>query len=124
MRVLVVDDNEDLVEMLGIAVGTLGHHVQTARDGAGAVSAATNCRPDVALLDLGLPGMTGLEVARELRRRPETAHAVLVALTGWGDAEDRVRTRDAGFDHHLTKPADPHDLAKLLAEIEADLRAG
>ncbi len=120
LKVLVVDDNEDLVEMLSLVVEAAGHEVRKARDGRTAVSVATAYRPDVVLLDLGLPGLSGLDVARELRRHPDTAHARLVAFTGLGQAEDHRRTREAGFDRHLTKPTEPHELERLLAEIAAE----
>jgi PAS domain S-box-containing protein len=117
LRVLIVDDNADLVEMLAVLVAGLGHDVRKALDGRSAVSAAMAYRPDVVLLDLGLPVMSGIEVARELRRFPEMAAVRLVALTGWGQAEDRQRTAEAGFDRHLTKPTDPETLKALLAEL-------
>jgi two-component system, sensor histidine kinase len=117
LRVLVVDDNADLLDMLAVAVEGEGHEVQKALDGSSAVSAAMAFRPDVVVLDLGLPVMSGFDVARALRRDPGLAHVRLVALTGLGQADDRNQTRDAGFDHHLTKPADPLELQRLLAEI-------
>jgi PAS domain S-box-containing protein len=119
LKVLVVDDNADLAEVLAMVVEGLGHNVRKAFDGRTAISAATAYRPDVVLLDLGLPVMSGIDVARQLRQQPETAHALLVALTGWGQAEDRARTREAGFDHHLTKPADPSAIADLLSRCAA-----
>lgn len=118
-KVLIVDDNADLVELLGNAVSTLGHDVRKAFDGSSALSAAQSYRPDVVLLDLGLPVMDGIEVARRLRQMPETAEARLVAVTGWGQEEDRRQTREVGFDAHLTKPADPAILERLLAEFAA-----
>jgi CheY-like chemotaxis protein len=117
LKVLVVDDNADLVEMLAMVVEGLGYDVRKALDGEAAIAAAKDYRPDVVLLDLGLPVVDGFEVARQIRQRPETRHAHLVALTGWGQAEDRARTRDAGFDHHLTKPTDPGTLQRLLCEV-------
>jgi CheY-like chemotaxis protein len=114
LRVLVVDDNADLVAMLAVFVQSFGHDVRKAFDGPSAVSAAVSYRPDVILLDVGLPGMTGLDVARELRRRPETSTARLIALTGWGQVDDRLATQDAGFDAHLTKPTDPDVLGAVL----------
>jgi PAS domain S-box-containing protein len=114
LRVLVVDDNADLVGMLAVFVESFGHDVRKAFDGPSAVSAAVSYRPDVVLLDIGLPGMTGLDVARELRRRAETSGARLIALTGWGQADDRRATEAAGFDAHLTKPTDPDVLEALL----------
>ena len=121
LRVLIVDDNVDLVEVLELQVEQLGHEVRWAHDGQAAIPVALNFRPHVVLLDLGLPGMNGIDVARELRRHPETAQARLVALTGWGQAEDRRKTLEAGFDHHLTKPSDPQTLAALLAKVASDL---
>ncbi len=121
LKVLIVDDNVDLVEMLAMVVGGLGHRVQTSLDGESAVSTALTYRPDVVVLDVGLPVMNGLDVARELRRHDETAHARLIALTGWGQPEDREKTADAGFDYHLTKPADPRRLEQLLGQVAAEL---
>jgi PAS domain S-box-containing protein len=117
LKVLIVDDNIDLVEMLAVFVDGFGHNVQKAFDGLSAVSAALVYRPDVVLLDLGLPGMTGLDVAQELRRHPETAATYLVALTGWGRADDMQRTQAAGFNTHLTKPTEPEAVRQLLEVI-------
>jgi signal transduction histidine kinase/ActR/RegA family two-component response regulator len=122
LKVLVVDDNADLVEMLATLVSTLGHDVRKALDGRSAVSAATAYRPDVVFLDLGLPVMSGVEVARELKRLPETAGAILIALTGWGQAEDLRQTTEGGFDHHMTKPTDPKKLERLLAQLASEMR--
>jgi CheY-like chemotaxis protein len=119
LRVLVVDDNADLVDMLATVVINLGHDVRKALDGRTALAAATVYHPDVVLLDLGLPVMSGIEVARELRRSPDGAGLRLVALTGWGQPEDRRQTEEAGFDQHLTKPTDPQALAALLARYAA-----
>ena len=116
LKVLIVDDNEDLVEMLSAIVTDLGHEVRKALDGGSALDAALSYHPDLVLLDLGLPVLSGIEVARELRRRPETANVCLVAITGWGAPEDRARTRDAGFNHHLTKPVDPEQLIQVIAQ--------
>ena len=116
LRVLIVDDNEDLIEMLSAIVTDLGHEVRKALDGGSAVDAATSYHPDLVLLDLGLPVLSGIEVARELRRRPETSRVCLVAITGWGAPEDRARTCEAGFNHHLTKPVDPEELIQVIAQ--------
>jgi CheY-like chemotaxis protein len=115
--VLIVDDSADLVEMLGLVVEGFGHDVRKTLDGRSAIAVALAYRPDVVLLDLGLPVISGEDVARELRRHPEMAATRLVALTGWGQAEDRRRTKDAGFDDHLTKPTDPRELQRLLADV-------
>jgi PAS domain S-box-containing protein len=114
LKVLVVDDNNDLVEMLKLAVEGMGHQVRTALEGQSAISTALAYRPDVVLLDLGLPIISGLDVARELRRHREIADMRLVALTGWGQEVDRRHTSEAGFDYHLTKPTAPEELEKLL----------
>ena len=119
-RVLVVDDNQDFVQMLELCVAGMGHEVRKAFDGQTAISAALSFRPDVVLLDLGLPVVSGLDVARELRRHREMANMRLVALTGWGQEEDRRHTSEAGFDYHLTKPTDPEELEKLLAEFATE----
>jgi CheY-like chemotaxis protein len=119
LKVLIVEDNYDLVQMLEAAVRSMGHDVRKALDGQSAITAALAYRPDVVLLDLGLPVVSGLDVARELRQHATVAHARLVALTGWGQEEDRRQTAAAGFDHHLTKPTDPEDLETLLTEIAA-----
>jgi CheY-like chemotaxis protein len=115
LKVLVVDDNVDLVQMLQVAIQDMGHEVRNALDGRSAISAALSYQPDVILLDLGLPIVSGLDVARELRRHPETKHTGLVALTGWGQEEDRRNTSEAGFDYHLTKPTAPEELEGVLA---------
>ena len=93
-----------------------GHEIRIAHDGADAVQAAMAFHPDVALLDIGMPGMNGYEVARRIREQPEGARTTLVAITGWGQEEDKQRSADAGFDHHLTKPVDYHELVQLLAQ--------
>jgi two-component system CheB/CheR fusion protein len=122
LKVLVVDDNADLVEMLSMVVEGEGHDVRKALDGRSAIAAALSYRPDVVLLDLGLPLVSGIDVARELRRHDALASTRLVALTGWGQPEDRERTMEAGFDRHLTKPTHPQTLTDLLVEFarEAD----
>ena len=119
LKVLVVDDNADLVEMLATLVSAFGHDVRKAMDGHSAIAAALSFRPDLVFLDLGLPVLSGLEVARELRRHPEMAGTRLVALTGWGNAEDRRNTKDAGFDEHLIKPADAETVGCILAQLSS-----
>ncbi len=114
VRVLVVDDNVDAAESLADVLRALGHDVRTAHDGPAGLEAAADFRPDVALLDIGLPGLDGYEVARRLRRQPSFRSLVLAAMTGYGQEGDRRKARDAGFDHHLVKPVDPAALAPLL----------
>ena len=113
-RVLVVDDSVDSAETLGELLRIWGHDVRLAHDGPAAVAAASEYRPDVILLDIGLPGMDGFEVARRLKEDGIGAR-MLVALTGYGEQADRQRTQQAGFSHHLVKPVDPDTLRKLLA---------
>jgi PAS domain S-box-containing protein len=114
-RILVVDDNTDGAETLSILLSLSGHTVRVANDGPTALVAAGEFRPDVVLLDIGLPGLDGYEVARRLRARPEFRSTRLVALTGWGQQSDRERSRAAGFDYHAVKPIDPGELRKVLA---------
>jgi CheY-like chemotaxis protein len=114
--VLVVDDNRDAAESLAMMLELSGHDTAMAHDGPGALGAAPAFCPDVVLLDIGMPGMNGYEVAEQLRQTAPGRHALLVALTGWGQDEDKRRAVAAGFDHHLTKPV---DLANLHAVLEA-----
>jgi signal transduction histidine kinase/ActR/RegA family two-component response regulator len=113
-RVLVVDDNIDAAETLRMLLEMNGHEVRCAHEGAQAIELAMDFRPDVALLDIGLPRMDGFELARRLRARPEMRDTRLIALTGYGQAEDRSRALAAGFDDHLTKPVDPNALEDLI----------
>jgi CheY-like chemotaxis protein len=114
-RILVVEDNQDAAESLRLLLALIGHDVRVAHSGPEGVRVAHSWRPDVVLCDLGLPGLDGYGVARELRLDPTTARVRLLALTGYGSDEDRRRSRQAGFDHHLVKPADPEELKRLLA---------
>jgi PAS domain S-box-containing protein len=114
-RVLVADDNRDAAESLGLLLGLAGHEVRIAQDGPGALEAAAEFRPDTVLLDIGMPGLNGYEVAARLRAFDWGRALVLVALTGWGQEHDRQRALGAGFDHHLTKPIDPERIEALLA---------
>ncbi len=117
-RVLVVDDNRDAATSLGMLLKFLGTEVQIAHDGPTALRIIESFRPDVVLLDIGMPGMDGFEVARRVREKVDFNDIMLIALTGWGQAEDRNRTRNAGFDHHLVKPADITALQTLLTAID------
>jgi CheY-like chemotaxis protein len=114
-RVVIADDNRDGADSLSLVVRAFGCDVKTAYDGAGAVDAAAKTRPHVVFLDLGMPGMDGLEAARRIRALPGLERALLVAVTGWGQERDREQTSDAGFDAHLVKPADPHTIRTLIA---------
>ncbi|MBN3758539.1 response regulator [Paraburkholderia sp. Tr-20389] len=114
-RVMVVDDSVDGAESMSILLEMLGHEVRVMYDGAAAIAAASEFKPEVVLLDIGLPGVDGYQVARALRAEPATAGALLIALTGYGQDSDRQRTRDAGFDHHLVKPASLDDIERVIA---------
>ena len=116
-RLLVVDDNRDAADSLAAMLRLAGYPVQVAYDGGGAMALAETARPDVLLLDLGMPQTSGYDVARWVRRQPWGTAVRLIALTGWGQDEDRRRTREAGFDLHLTKPVDPDRLLAVLAEV-------
>ncbi len=118
LRVLVVDDNVDAAKTLAMLLRLEGHEIRMEHDGLAAVEAAQAYAPDVVLLDIGLPGLDGYEVARRLRAIPALADTVLVALTGYGQEEDRRRSATAGFDHHLVKPIDLQTLASLLSGCE------
>jgi CheY-like chemotaxis protein len=113
-RILVVDDNADAGESLAMFLRLQGHVVKVAIDGHTAMDMALTDPPQVAFLDIGMPGMDGYELARRLKQQPALASVTLVALTGWGQEDDRRRTQEAGFDFHLTKPAEPEVLGRLL----------
>lgn len=117
-RVLVVDDNVDGAESLAMLLEMYGHEAATAHDGLAALETASSFRPDVAFLDIGLPGIDGYELARRLRGQPAQAKLVLVALTGWGSEEDKRKSEEAGFDFHLTKPVEASAIAKVLARAD------
>jgi len=114
-RVLVVDDNRDAVTGLTALLRIWGHEIAVAHDGGEALAVADEFRPEVVLLDLGLPVLNGVEVGRQLREKPWGGSIRIVAVTGWGQPEDRRRTREAGFDDHLVKPIEPAVLREHLA---------
>jgi CheY-like chemotaxis protein len=116
-RVLVVDDNADAADSLARLLSMDGYEVRVANGGIEALHEAEAFRPDVMLLDIGLPMMNGYDVARRIRREPWGAAVRLVALTGWGQEEDRRRSREAGFDDHVVKPVDPNSLRSLLRRV-------
>jgi CheY-like chemotaxis protein/anti-sigma regulatory factor (Ser/Thr protein kinase) len=114
-RVLVVDDNIDAAESIAVFLRLEGHEVRTVSDGPQAVAIAQVFAPHVAVVDIGLPGMNGYEVARRLQQRTAGAPSLLIALTGYGQREDRVRSEEAGFHHHFVKPADPRIIQSAIA---------
>lgn len=117
LRMLVVDDNVDAAESLAMLMRASGHDVRTAHDGPTALDLALDYRPNVVLLDIGLPGLDGYEVAKRMRQQPVHQNVVVVAMTGYGKESDRKRAQDAGFDHHLVKPARFEQLQKILASV-------
>jgi len=115
-RILVADDNRDAADSLATMLSLMGHEARAAYDGLGAVETAATFRPDVIVLDVGMPRVDGYEAARRIRKEPWSNGVVLVALTGWGQEEDRARARNAGFDHHLTKPATIDAIVHLITQ--------
>ena len=116
-RLLVVDDNHDAADSLARLLQLQGHEVRVVYDGPTALKAARAVRPDMVFLDVGMPGMDGYEVARQMRQTPGLEDVVLAALTGWGQQEDRRRTAEAGFDHHLVKPVETAEVESLVASL-------
>jgi CheY-like chemotaxis protein len=123
-RILIVDDNEDGAASLEMLLQIAGHETYTAREGKGALELAERVRPDAVLLDIGLPGLNGYDVCRRIRTEPWGKDLMLVALTGWGQDEDRRRSKEAGFDAHMVKPVDAEVLLKLLTSPERKALAG
>jgi CheY-like chemotaxis protein len=119
LRILVVDDSPDAADSLSLLLTVLGHEVRTAYDGPAALHAAATFRPQVVLLDIGLPRLDGCEVAQRLRQQDGLRDALLVAVTGFGQEVDRRRCYEAGFDLFLLKPYDPTELVRLLADKQA-----
>ncbi len=117
LRILVVDDSVDTAESLAMLLQACGHDVRIAHDGPTAQEVVLDYRPDVVLLDIGLPGLDGYEVAKRVRHQPALSSVVLVAMTGYGQESDRQRSHEAGFDHHLSKPADFGKLQEILGTI-------
>ena len=114
-RILVVDDNHDSAMSLAMMLSIMGHDTRTAHDGESAVTTAEDFLPEVVLLDIGLPKLNGYEVAQRIRETPWGKSMFLIAVTGWGQEDDKRRAQEAGFDHHFTKPADPEALETLIA---------
>ena len=114
IRLLIVDDNRDAADSLALLLGLEGHEVRVAYAGRPAIEVAHEFKPEIAILDLGLPDLSGYDVARLLRQDPALARIELIALTGWGQEEHRRRALEAGFDHHITKPVDLEALERLL----------
>jgi CheY-like chemotaxis protein len=118
-RILVADDNQDAADTLAMILKVIGNDVRTANDGLQAVNTAADFQPSVILLDIGMPELNGYEACQRIRQQPWGKNIILIALTGWGQDEDKRRSEEAGFDHHLVKPVDPLVLEKLLATLPA-----
>jgi signal transduction histidine kinase/ActR/RegA family two-component response regulator len=123
LRMLIVDDNRDAADSLAMLLRTTGNEIRTAYDGLEALQVASEFRPEVVLLDIGLPKIDGHEVAQRLRHEAWGRRVCLIAITGWSDESDRARSRAAGFDHHLVKPLDTAHLAQLLGSVERSARS-
>ena len=117
-RLLVVDDNKDAAESMSMLLEMWGHDVAYAYDGPTALETAEQWQPEAVFLDIGLPGMDGYEVAERLRELPHAKDAVLIAITGYGQEDDRLRSRQAGIDHHLVKPVAPDALRSLIDSLK------
>lgn len=118
-RILVVDDNHDSALSLAMMLSIMGHDTKTAHDGESAVATAESFQPEVVLLDIGLPKLNGYEVAQRIREQPWGAAMYLIAVTGWGQDEDRQRSAEVGLNQHMVKPVEPSALEKLLASLAA-----
>ncbi len=123
LRVMVVDDNRDAAILMGRLLKTLGNDVHVVHDGFAALEAAERFLPEAVLLDIGLPKMDGYETARMLREMPVCKDVTIIAVTGWGQDEDREKGRRAGFDHHVVKPADSSTLMQLLSTVRSKVVA-
>jgi CheY-like chemotaxis protein len=117
LRIVIVDDNRDAADSLAMLLTMDGHQVSVTHDGVSALSVIEAVRPQVAVLDIGMPDMNGYQLAQRIRSSLPSEPMVLVALTGWGQAQDLARAKAAGFDHHLVKPAEPEAIRSLIASI-------
>jgi CheY-like chemotaxis protein len=118
VRILVVDDNQDAAMTAKMLLQMMGNAVRTAHDGEAAIAEAKEFRPDVVLCDIGLPKKNGYEVARAIREQPWGKSMILIAVTGWGQEDDKCKSQEAGFDRHMVKPVEPLTLMKMIAELD------
>jgi DNA-binding response OmpR family regulator len=114
-RILVVDDNREIVDSLALILGEEGYVVDTAYDGRVALEIIASTAPDAVVLDIGMPGISGYDVVREVRRRYQR-RPLMIAFTAWSEVSDKILAKQVGFDHYLEKPASPRDLLKILSE--------
>jgi CheY-like chemotaxis protein len=119
-RVLIADDNRDAAESLAILLQLEGHDVTVVSDGHEAIAVFDSVRPDAALLDIGMPGLNGYEIAKHIRQSPHGRAVLLIAVTGWGQDDDKALAFECGFNHHFTKPVEPEVLTALLARQVSD----
>lgn len=124
LRVLIVDDSRDGADSLAMILDLMGNETRTAYDGEEAVAAADEFRPEVILLDIGLPKLNGYETCRRIRQEPWGKQILIIAQTGWGQEDVRLRTQEAGFNHHLVKPVDTAELMRLLDDARKSEGAG
>jgi CheY-like chemotaxis protein len=117
-RILLVDDNADAASALALLLETLGHKVQVAHSGSAALARLDDYRPNILFLDLGMPGMSGYEVAQKMRENPAYDNVMLIALTGWGQDEDFRRSNEAGFSYHLVKPIRLSTVKEILSKVQ------
>lgn len=117
MRIMIVEDNEALAQTTGWLIEMIGYDYKLAANAKEAIASYLEYKPDVLMIDIGLPGMNGYDLCRELKSRPELSKAVFIAQTGWGESEHRRLTAEAGFDHHMVKPLYLEALESLLGEI-------
>jgi len=118
LRILIVDDNKDGADSLAMMLKMMGNDTRTAYDGKEGVELAGEFRPEVVLFDIGMPKLNGYEACRLIRKQPWGRKIIVIAVTGWGQEDDRQRSHDAGFDHHMVKPVDPQDLMKMLTGLQ------
>ena len=116
-RILLADDNVDYAASMALILEAMGHDVRVANDGEQAVALAQIFSPQIAFLDIGLPTLSGYALARRLRTLPETRKCILVAVTGWGQEDDKRNAREAGFDHHLVKPVEPEQMHSIVDSV-------
>ena len=119
-RILVVDDNVDAAKTMSMMLKIMGNEIRTAHDGQQGIETAEEFRPDMILLDIGMPKLNGYDTCRRIREQPWGGSIFIVALTGWGQEDDKRRSREAGFDYHLVKPVEPAALESLLANLDPD----
>ena len=123
-RVLVVEDDQDTADGMAALLSASGHEVRIAHDGSTAIAMALDFHPHVVLTDIGVPQLNGYEVAARMRQHADLAGSVLVAITGYGQEQDRVRTRAAGFEYHLVKPVEPDEMLRIVRDVAAGWSAG